>query len=209
MGPRRITSTGFRLGPVNRPLSLPPNRPAPSLNDRGRGPRRCWVCLSGNHPPGLTRERHHPHRASRWAMTAMGHLHPYVTSSATDCRAPKPAVPPSWVERVKPSTSTLIQTRMRVSPDCFPSSRPGRDRERGTAMIYAGRFILYRDRWCAAEGRRSDGHPVPQALHFSNTEHGRFASNWSVRLLRPLPCPLTPGLSPALFMPEDKHRRRD
>lgn len=55
--------------------------------------------------------------------------------------APKPAVPLSWVERVKPSTSTLIQTRMRVSPDCFPSSRPGRDRERGTAMIYAGRFI--------------------------------------------------------------------
>ena len=107
----------------------------------------------------------------RRAMTGMGHLHPYVTSSATDCRAPKPAVPLSWVERVKPSTSTLIQTRMRVSPDCFPSSRPGRDRERGTAMIYAGRFILYRDRWCAAEGRRSDGHPVPQALHFSNTEH--------------------------------------
>jgi hypothetical protein len=85
--------------------------------------------------------------------------------------APLPAVPLSWVERVKPSTSTLIQTRMRVSPDCFPSSRPGRDRERGTAMIYAGRFIPYRDRWCAADRRRSDGHPVPQALHFSNTEH--------------------------------------
>jgi antirestriction protein ArdC len=30
---------------------------------------------------------------------------------------------------------------MRVSPDCFPSSTPGRDRQRGTAMIYAGRFI--------------------------------------------------------------------
>jgi hypothetical protein len=60
---------------------------------------------------------------------------------------------------------------MRVSPDCFPSSRPGRDRERGTAIIYAGRFIPYRDRWCAADRRRSDGHPVPQALHFSNTEH--------------------------------------
>src|SRR5437016_9571521 len=29
----------------------------------------------------------------------VGHLHPYVTSSATDCRAPKPAVPLSWVER--------------------------------------------------------------------------------------------------------------
>jgi len=129
--------------------------------------------------------------------------------------APKPAVPLSWVERVKPSTSTLIQTRVRVSPDCFPSSRPGRDRERGTAMIYAGRFIPYRDRWCAADRRRSDGHPVPQALHFSNTEHcenlrqipgasgplsqcgrrdrrarrsltsARFASYWSVRLLRP------------------------
>ena len=55
--------------------------------------------------------------------------------------APKPAVPLSWVERVKPSTSTLIQTRMRVSPDCFPSSTPGRDRQRGTAMIYVGRFI--------------------------------------------------------------------
>jgi hypothetical protein len=38
-------------------------------------------------------------------------------------------------------------------------------------MIYAGRFIPYRDRWCAADRRRSDGHPVPQALHFSNTEH--------------------------------------
>src|SRR5271168_696031 len=63
--------------------------------------------------------------------------------------APKPAVPLSWVERVKPSTSTLIQTRVRVSPDCFPSSGPGRDRERGTAMIYAGRFIPYRDRWCS------------------------------------------------------------
>jgi hypothetical protein len=40
-----------------------------------------------------------------------------------------------------------IQTRVGVIPDCFPSSRPGRDRERGTAMIYAGRFIPYRDRW--------------------------------------------------------------
>ena len=27
-------------------------------------------------------------------------------------------------------------------------------------MIYAGRFIPYRDRWCAADRRRSDGHPV-------------------------------------------------
>lgn len=70
-GPRRITSTGFRLGPVNRPPSLPPNRPAPSLNDRGRGPRRCWVCLSANHPPGLTRERQH------WPSgLAMGQLRP-------------------------------------------------------------------------------------------------------------------------------------
>src|SRR5213079_1551187 len=41
-GPRRITSTGFRLGPVNRPPSLPPNRPASSLNDRGREPR-AWA----------------------------------------------------------------------------------------------------------------------------------------------------------------------
>jgi hypothetical protein len=77
----------------------------------------------------------------------------------------KPAVPLSWVERVKPSTSTLIQTRVPVSPDCFPSSRPGRDRERGTAMIYAGRFIPYRDRWCAADRRQSDGHPVPQGIN--------------------------------------------
>jgi hypothetical protein len=52
-------------------------------------------------------------------------------------------------------------------------------------MIYAGRFIPYRDLWCAADRRRSDGHPVPQALYFSNTEHCRFASNWSVRLLWP------------------------
>jgi len=41
-------------------------------------------------------------------------------------------------------------------------------------MIYAGRFIPYRDRWCAADRRRSDGHPVPQALHFSNTEHCEY-----------------------------------
>jgi hypothetical protein len=26
-------------------------------------------------------------------------------------------------------------------------------RERGTAMIYASRFIPYRDRWCAADRR--------------------------------------------------------
>jgi len=32
-------------------------------------------------------------------------------------------------------------------------------------------LILNAESWCAAEGRRSDGHPVPQALHFSNTEH--------------------------------------
>jgi hypothetical protein len=40
-----------------------------------------------------------------------------------------------------------------------------------TAIIFAGRFVRYRDRWCTADRRRSDGHPVPQALHFSNSEH--------------------------------------
>ena len=69
--------------------------------------------------------------------------HLLCSSGESSHFALKPAVPLSWVERVKPSTSTLIQTRVRVSPDCFPSSRPGRDRERGTAMIYAGRFIPY------------------------------------------------------------------
>jgi hypothetical protein len=59
---------------------------------------------------------------------------------------------------------------VRVSPDCFPSSRPGRDRERGTTIIYAGRFVPYRDRWWLADRRRTDGHPVPQALHFSNQD---------------------------------------
>jgi hypothetical protein len=41
-------------------------------------------------------------------------------------------------------------------------------------MIYAGCFIPYSDRWCEADRRRSDGHLVPQALHFSNAEHCRF-----------------------------------
>ena len=120
--------------------------------------RQLWGMKSGSRPTRLN--------AGCWfrKKTIAG-----ISCNGRD--APKPAVPLSWVERVKPSTSTLIQTRVRVSPDCFPSSRPGRDRERGTAMIYAGRFIPYRDRWCAADRRRSDGHPVPQALHFSNTEH--------------------------------------
>jgi hypothetical protein len=119
--------------------------------------------MANSHPPGKSRQ------VLRTA--GMEQDEPFQMQTLSDREAPKPAVPLSWVERVKPSTSTLIQTRVRVSPDCFPSSRPGRDRERGTAMIYAGRFIPYRDRWCAADRRRSDGHPVPQALHFSNTEH--------------------------------------
>ena len=68
------------------------------------------------------------------ATAALGGERTFAGLSRNEEDAPKPAVP-------------LIQTRMRVSPDCFPSSRPGRDRERGAAMIYAGRFILYRDRW--------------------------------------------------------------
>jgi hypothetical protein len=71
----------------------------------------------------------------------VGGFRSFAATAANGEVAPKPAVPLSWVERVKPSTSTLIQTRMRVSPDCFPSSTSGRDRQRGTAMIYAGRFI--------------------------------------------------------------------
>ena len=120
-------------------------------------------------------------RAGSWGLVRVGRQSSHTTGvalvkrsspDACDGRdAPKKAVPLSWVERVRPSMSTQIQTRVRVSPDCSPSSRPGRDRELGTAMIYASRFIPYRVRGCAADRRRSDGHPVPQALHFSNTEH--------------------------------------
>ena len=108
------------------------NREGPQSTQRSRSPSPPGRSLKGHE------ERFPPLRLSGRCWFREG---TFAGRRGKEEDAPKPAVPLSWVERVKPSTSTLIQTRMRVSPDCFPSSRPGRDRQRGTAMIYVGRFI--------------------------------------------------------------------
>jgi antirestriction protein ArdC len=59
---------------------------------------------------------------------------------------------------------------VRVSPHCCPSARAERDREHGTAIIHAGRFIPYRDRSRAADRRRSHAQFLKRFMVF-NTDH--------------------------------------
>ena len=85
----------------------------------------------------------------------------------------------------------------RVCKPSVPRERFGSVQSTAVKAAFVTCFIPYRDRWCAADRRRSDGHPVLRELHFSNTEHCRFASNWSVRLLRPRHSDHHPNARPA------------
>src|SRR5215471_10878979 len=102
-------------------------------------------------------------RLSRTA--GVGHLRPSGASSATGCRAPKPAVRQSWVERVKSTTTSF--TTSPADGRVWPRSRHSHritDQAQRVEIISAKEL---HQRWSDEEKRllgtvlgRISGHPA-------------------------------------------------